>query len=369
MDKDDLIIVALSGGVDSAVAALILKEKGYKVEALHMTNWEDDGYCESAKDLKDAKQICKHIGVDLHRVNFSDKYKKSVFKDFLKEYEMGRTPNPDILCNRNIKFGVLQEYIKRLGGKYLATGHYAKVLIKQNKSYLLKGKDANKDQSYFLHAVNSYDLENVVFPLGDKYKEEVREIAIKSGLHVAKKKDSTGICFIGERPFAKFLSDYIEKKPGCIKDEDGNVIGEHIGLPYYTIGQRQGLHIGGISMYEEKPWYVAAKDTKNNTIIAVQGSDNPSLFKKKLVTLSSCHWINNCPIELKTAESFRCQAKIRYRQKDQECKIKVLKDHSIEVEFDSLQRAITPGQYIVFYKNEYCLGGAIIDKGIDLEKV
>ena len=362
MNNDDLIIVALSGGVDSAVAALILKEKGYRVEALHMTNWEDDGYCESAKDYKDANQICKHIGIDLHRVNFSNKYKKSVFKDFLNEYEMGRTPNPDILCNRNIKFGVLQEYIKRLGGKYLATGHYAKALLNKNTSYLLKGKDTNKDQSYFLHAVNSCDLKNVIFPLGDKHKEEVRVLAENNGLHVAKKKDSTGICFIGERPFAKFLRDYIKENPGYIRDEHGNIIGEHIGLPYYTIGQRQGLRIGGKSMYDEKPWYVAEKHTKSNSIVAVQGSDNPLLFKKKLVTLPSCHWINNPPIELKTGKFFKCKAKIRYRQNDQECQIKALKNHSIEVEFESLQRAITPGQYIVFYKNEYCLGGAIIDK-------
>ncbi|OUU80816.1 MAG: tRNA 2-thiouridine(34) synthase MnmA [Gammaproteobacteria bacterium TMED78] len=367
MNKKELVIVALSGGVDSATSAFLLKKEGYEVEALHMTNWEDDKYCESAQDYKDAKKVCNQLDIALHRVNFSDSYKKTVFKNFLSEYRNGRTPNPDILCNKNIKFGVLQKYIKRLGGKYLATGHYANIITDNSKVLLLKGKDRSKDQTYFLHAVDAKEFANVIFPLGNKYKSEVREIAKSIGLHIAKKKDSTGICFIGERPFTEFLSNYIDKKPGDIKDIHGQVLGSHIGLPYYTLGQRQGLGIGGTSKNDERPWYVVKKDQINNEIIVAQGKDHPLLFKKKLLTKPNCHWINGMPLELKENGFFICNAKIRYRQDDQLCKLTILSNSSIKVEFEKPQRSITPGQYIVFYKNEYCLGGAIIDKISDLD--
>ena len=260
MESKPTVVVGLSGGVDSAVSALLLRDSGYDVQCLHMSNWEDDGYCDNAREYQDAKKIADQLGLPLHRVNFTDQYKQQVFNQFLSEFEAGRTPNPDVLCNRQIKFGEMLTYSRRLGGEFLATGHYARVRRSDNRTELLKGGDTNKDQSYFLHAVDAADLAEVIFPLGELTKPEVRKLAADAGLTVADKKDSTGICFIGERPFAEFLGEYLPENPGPIRTLDGETIGEHRGLAYYTLGQRQGLGIGGMAGASPEPWYVAAKE-------------------------------------------------------------------------------------------------------------
>jgi len=268
------VIIGLSGGVDSAVAALLLKQRGADVQALHMTNWEDDdGYCTAAQDLQDARQVCDDLQIPLHHVNFAREYRDRVFDYFLDEYRAGRTPNPDVLCNREIKFGVFREHAKRLGGDLLATGHYARVIIKKGKAELHKAKDGNKDQSYFLHAVHAAALAETVFPLGELLKDEVRELARVNGLSNHDKKDSTGICFIGERPFREFLATFLPANPGPIKTSTGKTIGEHLGLMYYTLGQRQGLGVGGRQDAGDQPWYVAAKQLPDNALIAEQGED------------------------------------------------------------------------------------------------
>ena len=355
------VIVGLSGGVDSAVAALLLKQQGADVQALHMTNWEDDdGYCTAAEDLQDARQVCESLQVPLHHVNFSREYRDRVFEYFLDEYRSGRTPNPDILCNREIKFGVFREYAKRLGGTFLATGHYARIVRLDQAVQLHKAKDRNKDQSYFLHAVSAGALAETIFPLGDLDKSEVRDLARRHGLRNYGKKDSTGICFIGERPFREFLSTYLPANPGPIQTIDGEQIGEHSGLMYYTLGQRQGLGVGGRRNSGDDPWYVAAKNLRDNILIVVQG-DHPILYSDELEA-SNATWIGESP--LTDGAGFSCYVKIRYRQADQACQVRQLPDGRMSVCFANPQKAIAPGQFAVFYDGEQCLGGAVIDRVI-----
>ena len=353
------VILGLSGGVDSAVAAALLKDDGYDVHALHMTNWEDDdGYCTAAEDLQDARRVCEQLDIPLHHVNFARQYRDQVFEYFLDEYRKGRTPNPDVLCNREIKFGVFRDYAKRLGGDLLATGHYARSGMVDGHGALYKGKDPNKDQSYFLHAVSAEAIAETLFPLGTLIKDQVRQIARDRGLDVYDKKDSTGICFIGERPFREFLATYLPANPGAMQTPDGETVGEHQGLMYYTLGQRQGLHIGGIHDRPELPWYVVAKNIETNTLIVAQG-EHELLFSDSL-TATDASWIGAPPAEL--AEGLRCTAKVRYRQADQSCSVRDLGNGQVEVRFAARQKAVTPGQFVVFYDDDLCLGGAVIDQ-------
>jgi tRNA-specific 2-thiouridylase len=355
-------IVALSGGVDSAVAALLLRDAGHDVQCLHMTNWEDDGYCNAARDFHDARRVCQLLGVPLHRVNFAREYREYVFADFLAEHRNGRTPNPDVLCNREIKFGVMRRYAQRLGAARIATGHYARLgPVVGGTPQLLKARDESKDQSYFLAAVDAAEFDDVLFPLGDLLKSEVREIARTADMPVAEKKDSTGICFIGERPFAEFLARYLPPSPGKIVDDRGRELGLHLGLAYYTLGQRHGLHIGGVADGAEAPWYVARKDAERNELVVVQGSDHPLLLDDGLVA-TDAHWIGSPPSALAAGEPFRCRAKIRYRQPDQLCTVVPISERELEVSFDQPQRTPTPGQYVVFYDGDRCLGGAVIER-------
>jgi tRNA-specific 2-thiouridylase len=353
------VVLGLSGGVDSAVAAVLLKEAGADVQALHMTNWEDDdGYCTAAADLQDARSTCEQLDIPLHHVNFAKQYRDRVFEYFLSEYRFGHTPNPDVLCNREIKFGVFREYAKRLGGELLATGHYARTAIIDGETALLKAADKNKDQSYFLHAVSAEALAETVFPLGEIVKDEVRQIARDHGLTVHDKKDSTGICFIGERPFQEFLSTYLPANPGPIQTPDGREIGQHNGLMYYTLGQRQGLGIGGRDDSSDAPWYVVDKRMQDNALIVDQG-DTTLLLSDGLLAIEPS-WINAAPAKLDTG--YRCMGKIRYRQSDQACSVHIAEAGGLQVEFDEPQRAVAPGQFIVFYEGERCLGGAVIDQ-------
>ncbi len=360
MTEDGLVIVALSGGVDSAVSALLLREAGYRVQCLHMSNWEDDGYCEAAKDFQDARRFCRQLDLPLHRVNFADEYKERVFEQFLDEYRAGRTPNPDVLCNREIKFGALREYVRRLGGQWLATGHYARLEGSAERVELHKGRDPNKDQSYFLHAVEESDLTNVLFPLNDRLKRDVRGIARRASLPVAEKKDSTGICFIGERPFAEFLGQYLPTNPGEIRDLEGRTLGTHKGLAYYTLGQRQGLGVGGLADHPQGAWYVAGKNAAANELIVVQGKNHPALFQDSLTT-QSIHWINGAPTGWSEGIALKCRAMTRYRQPDQACTALGGPHGTLRVRFAQPQRAVTPGQYVVLYQGSRCLGGATIE--------
>lgn len=356
--KNRRVILGLSGGVDSAVAAALLQDAGADVQALHMTNWEDDdGYCTAADDLQDARQVCEHLDIPLHHINFSAQYRERVFAYFLDEYRAGRTPNPDVLCNREIKFGVFREHAKRLGGELLATGHYARTAAIGGATALLKAADKNKDQSYFLHAVSAAALAETVFPLGDLDKATVRQIARDRGLRIHAKKDSTGICFIGERPFREFLSTYLPANPGPIQTPDGIEVGRHSGLMYYTLGQRQGLHIGGRKDAADAPWYVVAKDLPENVLVVAQG-DTDLLLSNALLA-SSAGWIGAAPAELDS--ELRCMAKVRYRQADQACTVRREND-SLRVDFDTPQRAVAPGQFVVFYAADRCLGGAVIER-------
>jgi tRNA-specific 2-thiouridylase len=353
------VILGLSGGVDSAVAAYLLRDAGADVHALHMTNWEDeDGYCTAADDLQDARSVCKELDIPLHHANFANQYRDRVFDYFLDEYRAGRTPNPDVLCNREIKFGVFRDYAKRLGGDFLATGHYARSKIVDGHGALFKGADINKDQSYFLHAVSAEALAETVFPLGDLQKAEVRRVARDSGLSIHDKKDSTGICFIGERPFREFLSTYLPANPGPMRTPGGEEIGMHQGLMYYTLGQRQGLGIGGRNDRGEEPWYVVAKDLEHNVLIVAQG-EHELLFSDRLIA-TDASWIGAPPPGL--PGGLKCRAKIRYRQKDQGCVVMPLTNSELEVGFDAAQKAVAPGQFVVFYDGDQCLGGAVIDK-------
>jgi tRNA-specific 2-thiouridylase len=361
MSEYGRVLVALSGGVDSAVAAWLLQEQGYAVEGLHMTNWEDDdGYCDAAADLSDARSVCKRLGMPLHRVNFADEYRDHVFADFLDEIRAGRTPNPDVLCNREIKFGRLVDYARRLGADCVATGHYARLGEQDGQPILRKGLDPQKDQSYFLHAVATADFERVLFPLGELTKAEVRELARSARLHVAGKRDSTGICFIGERPFRAFLSRYVPPRPGPVVTADGDVIGEHQGLHLYTLGQRKGLGIGGIEAAKDEPWYVAAKIPERNELRVVQGHDHPALTSDWLET-EPLHWIGPAPCAWRQGLALDCRIKTRYRQADQSCTL-IGTASGARVVFARAQRAVTPGQYAVFYIGDRCLGGARIER-------
>ena len=353
------VIVGMSGGVDSSVSALLLLQQGYHVEGLFMKNWdEDDGteYCTAKEDLADAQAVCDKLGIKLHAANFAAEYWDNVFEHFLAEYQAGRTPNPDILCNREIKFKAFLEYAITLGADYIATGHYVQRHGNQEQAQLVKGLDGNKDQSYFLHAVGAKELGMTLFPVGAIEKPQVRALAEAHGLVTHSKKDSTGICFIGERRFKDFLQQYLPAQPGDIVTEDGDIIGQHQGLMYHTIGQRQGLGIGGLADYNESPWYVAHKDLDNNRLLVVQGKQHPLLFKSVL-TCQQIHWIDGQGPTLPT----QLKAKIRYRQADQACTLTTIAADTFKVEFAEPQRAVTPGQSIVFYTDDICLGGGIID--------
>lgn len=350
------VVVGMSGGVDSSVAALLLKEQGYEVIGLFMKNWEDDDtddYCPSRQDLIDAVSVADRIGIDIEAVNFSTDYKERVFQNFLNEYQAGRTPNPDILCNAEIKFKAFLDHALRMGAEKIATGHYAKVAEVDGLFQLQKASDKTKDQSYFLYRLNQQQLSKSLFPLGDIPKTTVRDIAKKYGLSNHDKKDSTGICFIGERPFREFLSRYLPRDPGLIKTPEGKVVGKHEGLMYYTLGQRKGLGIGG----DGDAWYVAGKDLSRNTLIAVQGRNHPALLKHNLMA-SQLHWISGeAP---KVGEDFA--SKTRYRQQDMACSISAINDEICEVNFIDPQWAVTPGQSFVAYQGEVCIGGGIIER-------
>lgn len=352
------IVVGMSGGVDSSVAALLLKEQGHEVIGLFMHNWEEEdenGVCCAANDYEDVKRVCNKIGIPYYTVNFAKDYLDRVFSSFLEEYSKGRTPNPDVLCNREIKFGPFLEYARNMGVDYIATGHYAKVERIDGKTHLLKAVDTNKDQTYFLNQLSQDQLSQVLFPLGDMEKSEVRAIAEKYGLATAEKKDSTGICFIGERRFREFLKNYIPCNRGDIVDRDGNKVGEHEGVIYYTLGQRRGLNIGGKKDGNGERWFVLDKDVKNNRLIVSQG-EGDELFKDGLITYN-VNWIPEIPKE----KTFECYAKFRYRQPDQKVKVEI-GDKEIKVYFAEKQRAVTPGQYVVFYTDTECLGGGVIEE-------
>ena len=352
------IIVGMSGGVDSSVTALLLKEQGHHVEGIFMKNWEEDDtdtYCPASIDMADAQAVCDILQIELHRVNFAAEYWETVFSHFLSEYRAGRTPNPDILCNKEIKFKAFLQYAKQRGADYIATGHYAQITHAADQFQLLKGLDPQKDQSYFLHALAQEQLAHSLFPIGHLDKTLVREMAQKAGFKNHIKKDSTGICFIGERKFKEFLNEYLPAKPGKIKTLNGEEIGIHDGLMFYTMGQRQGLKIGGLKNTPEAPWYVVAKNLDENTLIVTQGHDHPALFAKALIA-KQVHWIN----ETSTAFPMKIAAKTRYRQADQACIIEKIDGDEYRIVFNDAQRAITPGQSVVFYQGNQCLGGGII---------
>ncbi len=356
----------MSGGVDSSVAALRLLEQGYQVEGLFMKNWEEDDseeYCTATEDLADAQSVSDDLGIKLHTVNFSSEYWNQVFEYFLAEYRSGRTPNPDIMCNKEIKFKAFLEYAIDLGADFIATGHYVQLDRTANELTLLKGLDENKDQSYFLYTLQQHQLAKSLFPIGDLEKPEVRRLAEKAGFDTANKKDSTGICFIGERKFTEFLQRFLPAQPGDIitaasgdkADGSNEIIGQHQGLMYYTLGQRQGLGIGGLKTASEEPWFVVDKNLKTNQLIVAQGHNHPRLLKQQLGA-SQLHWVSGQA----PSAHFNCKAKIRYRQIEQNCTVKI-KGAVGTVCFDEPQRAITPGQSIAFYQENVCLGGGVID--------
>ena len=350
------VIVGLSGGVDSSVAAYLLLKQGYEVEGLFMQNWDDaTTNCPAEQDLKDAMAVCLQLKIHLHTVSFTKAYWDQVFMYFLDEYAKGRTPNPDILCNKEIKFKAFLDHALKLGADFIATGHYARVKITKHGVQLLKAKDSAKDQSYFLHAVSPAALEKTLFPIGELLKSEVRSLAKSLGFVTHNKKDSTGICFIGERRFKPFLNEFLLAKPGPIVSTTGEILGQHDGLMFYTYGQRQGLQIGGKKNSQQAPWYVVAKDIANNTLIIAQGQDHAMLYAQSLLC-GPIHWLISPP-EL----PLHCYAKTRYRQTDQRCTISEGVDNKYHISFLTPQRAITPGQYVVFYQNQQCFGGAVID--------
>lgn len=352
------IIVGLSGGVDSAVAALLLREQGAHVQGLFMKNWDEDdsnGECSAAVDLRDAQAVSACLDMPLHAVNFSSEYWERVFTHFLNEYRAGRTPNPDILCNKEIKFRAFLDHAIGLGADRIATGHYARARYHAGAWRLYKGLDTDKDQSYFLHLLDQTQLSRTIFPLGEWRKPAVRALAARAGFVNHAKKDSTGVCFIGERNFRRFLNRFIPAQPGPIRTLDGRIIGEHQGLMYHTLGQRQGLGIGGMRDSSDAPWYVVDKDCASNTLTVAQGVDHPQLYSAGLIA-AQVHWIaDGAPVSL------HCHAKIRYRQADQACELTRLDDGRYRVQFDRPQRAIAPGQSVVFYRSDECLGGGVIE--------
>ena len=355
------VICGMSGGVDSSVSAFILQQQGYQVEGLFMKNWEEDDdtdYCTAAADLADAQAVCDKLGIKLHKINFAAEYWDNVFEHFLSEYKAGRTPNPDILCNKEIKFKAFLEYAAEdLGANYIATGHYVRRRGADDNAQLLRGLDANKDQSYFLYTLSKKQVGQSLFPVGDIEKPIVRAIAEDLGLITAKKKDSTGICFIGERKFKDFLARYLPAQPGNIRTVEGDIIGRHDGLMYHTLGQRKGLGIGGVKGASEEAWYVVEKDLVNNELIVAQGHDHSALLSTGLIA-QQLHWVDRQPIR----EPLRCTVKTRYRQTDVPCTIEPIDDESIKVIFDEPQIAVTPGQSAVFYLDAVCLGGGIIEQ-------
>ena len=354
--KKAKVIIGMSGGVDSSVAALLLLEQGYQVEGLFMKNWEQDdsdGYCAAEADFTDAKAVANQLQIPLHSVNFAKEYWQRVFSHFISEYELGRTPNPDVLCNKEIKFNAFLNHALTLGADFIATGHYAKI----RDGSLYKARDREKDQTYFLHAVDKAALSQTLFPVGEYQKADIRAIAKDKGLVTHNKKDSTGICFIGEKRFKTFLNEFILAKPGDIKSARGDLLGQHDGLMFYTLGQRQGLGIGGRQDSNEEPWYVVDKDTHTNTLIVAQGQTHPMLYSQGLIA-GPIHWLADCADKL----PYTCYAKTRYRQLDQACVISPVNNGQHYVMFSDPQRAVTPGQYIVFYEKNQCLGGAIIEQ-------
>ncbi len=351
-------MVGVSGGVDSSVAALLLAHGEHPVAGMFMKNWEEEdpaGSCPAEQDAEDARAVCAKLGIPFHARNFASEYWDGVFQNFIDEYQAGRTPNPDVLCNREIKFKTFLEHAEDLGAGRIATGHYARVDQFDGRYRLLRGRDRNKDQSYFLHGIGQSALARTLFPVGELPKPEVRQLAAEAGFTTATKKDSTGICFIGERAFRSFLSQYVAGQAGPIETPEGLVVGAHSGVCYYTIGQRDGLGIGGRRDAGPEPWYVAGKSLARNALIAVQGHDHPLLFSRRL-RAHSMSWIaGESP-----APSFRCTAKTRYRQTDQDCTVELDQNGGLQVNFDQPQRAVTPGQSVVFYNDEVCLGGALI---------
>ena len=363
------VILGLSGGVDSSVALKLLKDEGYDVEAMFMRNWDsatnndilgnptiDDDVCPQEVDYHDAEKVCEQLGIKLNRIDFIEEYWDTVFSYFLNEYKSGRTPNPDIMCNKYIKFNAFLKHAEDLGADYIAMGHYARVRHEKDKSYLLRGVDSNKDQTYFLCQISQKQLRKSLFPVGHLLKSEVRKIAKDANLYTATKKDSTGICFIGERNFKNFLKNYLPSQPGKIVTTTGDVIGEHEGLMYYTIGQRKGIGIGGNKKYENAAWFVCGKDLEKNELIVGQGHDSKYLISNNCFA-SNLNWITDKGIEGKTY-----QAKFRYRQADNDVTFKYIDEDHIQVFYPQGIRAVTPGQAVVFYDGEVCLGGAIIDE-------
>jgi tRNA-specific 2-thiouridylase len=362
MARGKKIVVGMSGGVDSAVAALLLKREGHDVVGLFMKNWEDDDtdeHCTSRTDLVDAAAAADRIGIDLEAVNFSAEYKDRVFNEFLSEYRAGRTPNPDVLCNAEIKFKAFLDHALTLGADYIATGHYAKIRETDGGFQLMKAEDGTKDQSYFLYRLGQPQLQRTLFPLGGIYKREVREIARREGLANHDKKDSTGICFIGERPFREFLNRYLPAEPGDIYSDDGQCLGRHMGLMFYTLGQRQGLGIGGQRNGDGDAWYVAEKDLKRNRLVVVQGRDHPALLAGGLAAVD-LNWIGGSPPHCQWVYG----AKTRYRQKDAPCAISAADAARCTIEFAEPQWAVTPGQSVVVYESRVCLGGGIIESAL-----
>jgi len=350
------VIVGLSGGVDSSVAALLLQRQGESLAGLFMQNWEDDGGdCRAEDDRRDALRIAGLLGIPFHARNFASEYWRDVFRHFLDEYRAGRTPNPDVLCNREIKFKAFLDEARALGAECIATGHYARVAQAGGRWRLLRGVDGDKDQSYFLHQLGQAQLAATLFPIGHLPKAEVRRLAADARLPTATKKDSTGICFIGERDFREFLSRYLPAQPGEIRDPQGVVLGEHAGTWYHTLGQRGGLALGGVRGRAAAPWYVVGKDVAANVLYVDQGADSPWLRSARLRS-EPAHWVAGAP----PATTFHCTAKVRYRQEDQACEVEVDEDGGVSVAFASPQRAVTPGQSVVFYQGEECLGGAVI---------
>ena len=351
------VIVGLSGGVDSAVAALCLLRAGYQVEALHMTNWEDaNEYCTAGADLADARRVCADLDIRLHHVNFAREYRDDVFADFLSELRAGRTPNPDVACNRHIKFGAFLRHALRLGADLIATGHYARV-EHGPAPRLFRPADRDKDQTYFLHAIEAAALSRTLFPLGSIAKHEVRSLARDYGLANHAKRDSTGICFVGERPFRQFLAEHVSADPGPILTTSGQLVGQHGGLPFYTLGQREGLGIGGCQGGLEAPWFVAAKDAARNALIVVQGGDHPALLRQEIVA-GTFRWLAGVPAAVTRGRELR--ARIRHRHEPSPCHVHLLPGDRLRVRFDQPQRTPTPGQYVVLYDGDECLGGGVI---------